>query len=78
MRKPIAVERILLASWTTGEAGAVAGGALGHTRYANTDPRILRRVRVNLQFSVRSIQIGVRQILLTRLNRKPTYGVMFI
>ena len=55
MRKPITVERILFASWATGAAGAVAGGALGYTRYANADPRVLRRARVDLQFSVRSI-----------------------
>ena len=76
VRKPITVERILFASWATGAAGAVAGGALGYTRYANADPRVLRRARVDLQFSVRSIQIGVRRVLLINLNRKPTYGVM--
>jgi len=76
MRKSITVERILFASWTTGAAGAVAGGALGYTRYANEDPHVLRRARVDLQFSVRSIQTRVRRVLLTLLNRKPTYGVM--
>jgi hypothetical protein len=59
VRKPITVERILFASWTTGAAGAVAGGALGYARYANADPRVLRRARVDLQFSVRPIQIRV-------------------
>jgi hypothetical protein len=56
-----------LASWTTGAAGAVAGGALGYTRYANADPRVLRRARVDLQFSVRAIQIRVRRVLLIHI-----------
>jgi len=60
VRNPITVERILFASWTTGAAGAVAGGALGYARYGSADPRVLRRARVDLQFSVRSIQIRVR------------------
>ena len=64
VRKPITVERILFASWTTGAAGAVAGGALGYARYANADHRVLRRTRVDLQFSVRSTQVRFRQVLL--------------
>ena len=68
VRKPITVERILFASWTTGAAGAVAGGALGYTRYANADPRVLRRERVDLQFSVRAIEILVHQVLLTYIQ----------
>jgi len=68
VRKPITVERILFASWTMGAAGAVAGGALGYTRYSNVDPRVLRRTRVDLQFSVRAIEIRVRRVLLIHIQ----------